>query len=568
MTMNGQNARMAEMLFPNRKYTPPADDTSRYEARYPKRSLPAGAAVTRLGPSPTGFIHLGNLYTAFMNEKLAKETGGVCYLRIEDTDRKREVEGAAGALIESLRYFGISFDEGVGLDEGTGEIIETGDYGPYFQSQRADIYQAYAGRLVAEGLAYPCFMGEEELAEIRRVQEAEKRNPGIYGTWAKYRGVGPEKCGELIGSGLSYVIRLNADKTNAALGISGGWDIKDGIRGSITMPANEMDVVLLKSDGIPTYHFAHVIDDRLMGTTHVIRGEEWLSSLPIHMTLFGALGFEPPAYCHTTVLMKMDGGAKRKLSKRKDPELSLDYYRNEGYHPKAILEYLLTIINSNFEEWRESHPDSPIEDFQMTVEKMGVSGILFDLDKLRDVSKNVLLGISSEELAEFMLDWAERCKPEALPALTRNPGELSKILDIGRNADKPRKDLAYAKQIFGFIGYFYDEFFVIEDGLPENIPAGDAPVLLEGYLEGLDLNDSRDIWFEKIRALAEAKGYAAKPKDYKKEPEKYKGHVGDVSSVVRIALVGRANSPDLYEIQRIMGKERVEARILSYIKNC
>ncbi|MDD3350146.1 MAG: glutamate--tRNA ligase, partial [Eubacteriales bacterium] len=378
---------LAERLFPDLKKT-----RADYEALYPPRDLPQNAKVTRLGPSPTGFIHLGNLYVAFVNERLAHQSGGLFYLRIEDTDDKREVEGAVEAVISSLEHFGVRFDEGAGIEE------EIGAYGPYFQSKRAEIYQCFVKELISQGLAYPCFCTEDEIQLIRDKQEATKQNPGYYGSFAKCRNLSFEEICSLIESGTPYVIRFRAAESTGK-----NFEIVDGIRGPLSMPENEQDVVILKQNGIPTYHFAHVVDDHLMRTTHVVRGEEWLSSLPIHVALFSALGFALPTYCHTTVLMKMDGETKRKLSKRKDPELSLNYYRSEGYHPAAVREYLMTILNSNYEEWRMANPDSPIEDFAFTVEKMSNSGTLFDLDKLNDISKDVLVHMEDEEVYEFLL---------------------------------------------------------------------------------------------------------------------------------------------------------------------
>ncbi|MDR1028780.1 MAG: glutamate--tRNA ligase [Clostridiales Family XIII bacterium] len=561
MTTRGDRENLAELIVPRAGHTPSGGDPSYYERLYPPRDLPEGAAVTRLGPSPTGFIHLGNLYTAFMNEKLSAETNGVCILRIEDTDRKREVVGAVETLISSLAYFGVRFNEGVVYDAPDG-ISEIGHYGPYYQSARKDIYRTYVRQLVREGKAYPCFLTEEEINEIRARQERDKRTPGIYGAWAKYRDLPVDAYAERIEAGQSYVIRFKAG-SECADGANEGRHIEivDGIRGKLSMPANAMDVVILKRDGLPTYHFAHVTDDHLMRTTHVIRGEEWLSSLPIHVALFEALGFTPPIYCHSTVLMKSEGGKKRKLSKRKDPELSLEYYRSEGYHPRAVLEYLLTVINSNFEEWRAANPDAPISAFEMTTEKMGVSGILFDLEKLRDISKDVLVKIPANELADFVTHWAAGYRKDAHRILASDRARLARILDIGRDGDKPRKDLSHARQIFDFIGYFYDEFFEIREPYPDETPIGDVPVLLHAYLETYAQSDDRDAWFEKIRILATKHGYAAKPKDFKKEPDRYKGHVGHVSAVIRISIVGRSNSPDLYEIQRILGETVVRARI-------
>jgi glutamyl-tRNA synthetase len=524
------------------------------ETLYPERSLPAGARVTRLGPSPTGFVHLGNLYVAFTNERLARQSDGVFFLRIEDTDSKREVPGAAEELISALDYYGIRFDEGVTLSG------ESGGYGPYRQSRRGDIYQCLVKRLVSEGKAYPCFLAAEELDDIRASQEAAKLTPGVYGEWAAHRTLPLEDVRRRLGAGESYVIRLRARGDSETY-----FTIPDGIRGELSMPENTMDVVLLKKDGLPTYHFAHVADDHLMRTTHVIRGEEWIASLPIHIALFDALNWKPPVYCHTAVLMKQEGETKRKLSKRKDPEFSLAYYRAEGYHPSAVREYLMTIINSNFEEWRAENPNASPDAFTFTTGKMSRSGILFDNDKLNDVSKEVLLGIPAAELAAFLTEWAEQNgRPETL-LLKSDMRYLERILDIGRHGANPRKDLSHGSQILSFIGYFYDEPVTPEDDLPENVPREDVPVLLGGYLKSYEHGDDQAAWFDRIRTLSEENGYAAKPKDFKKNPELYKGHVGDVSTVIRIALTGRRNSPDLWEIQQILGEDRTRARIAAHI---
>lgn len=541
--------QLAELLFPNIIKTP-AD----YETLYPPRALPEDAKVTRLGPSPTGFIHLGNLYVAFVNERLAHQSGGLFYLRIEDTDDKREVEGAVEAVISSLEHFGVRFDEGVGIDR------ETGDYGPYFQSRRADIYQCFVKELVRRGLAYPCFCSEEEIQTIRDRQEAAKQNPGYYGAFAKCRDLDPDEIRSRLANGDPYVIRFRAQGDP-----NKNFEIIDGIRGSLSMPENEQDIVILKQSGIPTYHFAHVIDDHLMRTTHVVRGEEWLSSLPIHVALFQAMNWPLPTYCHTTVLMKMEGETKRKLSKRKDPELSLNYYRSEGYHPQAVREYLMTILNSNYEEWRMANPDAPIEDFPFTVEKMSNSGTLFDLDKLNDISKEILVRMEDSAVYDFLLEWAKSYREELIPLFLGNKEKLLRILAMDRHGDKPRKDLVFCPQIFEYISYFFDEYFKREDAFPENVAAADIVPILSGYLEGYDHSDDASAWFDKIRALSEKLGYAAKPKDFKKNPELYKGHVGDVSTVIRIALMGRASSPDVWEIQQIMGEEMVRRRIGSLL---
>ena len=545
---------LSELIYPEI-----ANDTD-YEAMYPKRNLPEGAKVTRLGPSPTGFIHLGNLYGAFVDERLAHQSSGVFYLRIEDTDDKRFVENAVETIISSLAFFGIKFDEGVT------EHGDVGSYGDYTQSHRGEIYRFYAKKLLAEGKAYPCFLTEEEISAIREKQEKEKIAPGIYAGWSKYRDW--DKDPEIqklvtdhIDAGDPFVIRLKSDGTPNAT----GEDIKrnkvvDGIRGTLDVPENFQDVVIIKTTGIPTYHFAHAVDDHLMRTTHVIRGEEWLPSLPIHVELFEKLGFELPVYCHTAQLMKIgEDGNKRKLSKRKDPELSLDYYRDQGYHPAAVREYLLTILNSNYEEWRMENPEADIDEFKFTTEKMSNSGALFDLDKLNDVSKEALLHIPAYEIAEFLKDWSLEFAPE-YSYIFDDMDLLVKILDLGRDEKKPRKDLVYARQIMEFISYFYDQSFKVIDEVPAEAEA-DKVKILEEYLSSYNHADTQEEWFNKIREIATNLGYAAKPKDYKKNPDDYKGHVGHVSTVIRLALVGRAQSPDVWAIQQIMGEDMVKARI-------
>ena len=550
------NKKLAELLFPNIDKTP-----EYYEEMYPKRDLPEGAKVTRLGPSPTGFIHLGNLYGAFVDERLAHQSEGVFFLRIEDTDDKREVEGAVEIIINSLRFFGINFDEGATMEG------DKGAYGDYTQSHRGPIYQCFAKKLVEEGKAYPCFLTEEEIAEIREQQQAIKATPGIYGKWARSRELTYEEIEAKINAGEKFVVRLKSD---------GNLDlpedqirrikVQDAIRGTLDMPENDQDTVILKQTGIPTYHFAHVVDDHLMRTTHVVRGAEWLPSLPIHVELFEKLGWETPIYCHTAQLMKLDEeGNKRKLSKRLDPELSLDYYRKEGYHPAAVREYLLTILNSNFEEWRIANPDADIEEFQFTTEKMSNSGALFDLNKLNDVSKEVLLKISASDLYDFLKAWAEEFRPEdeGVKTMLSDRAYLEKILDIGRHAERnPRKDHIYADQMVKNLSYFFDETFEIEDEMPQEVVnAGDVSTIIKKYLETYDHSDDNETWFNKIRAITDELGYAVKPKDYKKHPEEYKGHVGHVSTVIRVALMGRQQSPDIWEIQQILGEERTRARL-------
>ena len=553
--------KLAELLFPNIDKTP--ED---YEALYPARG--EDRVITRLGPSPTGFIHLGNLYGAFVDERLAHRGAkagnpGTFYLRIEDTDDKRFVEGAVETIINSLKFFGITFDEGAALPAPGQEYgtAESGSYGPYFQSKRGPIYQTFAKKLVSEGKAYPCFLSEEEIADIRAQQEAAKETTGIYGKYAeKNRNLTYEEIEANISAGKPYVVRLKSD------GDTSYFKIMDAVRGEVSMPRNNQDTIILKANGIPTYHFAHVIDDHLMGTTHVVRGEEWLMSLPIHVELFSKLGFEMPVYCHTAVLMKVDEetGNKRKLSKRKDPELSLDYYRKQGYHPQAVKEYLLTILNSNFEEWRMANPDADIDEFDFTTEKMSSAGALFDLNKLNDISKDVLLKIPADELADFMLGWAKEFKPQIAPLL-EDRDYLTRILDLGRDEAKPRKDLIYASQIWDFISYFYDDYFVIQERVPEQVSDEDAKEILSRYLDTYDHSDDQSAWFEKIRTITADLGYAVKPKDYKKHPEEYKGSVAHVSTVIRIAVMGRSQSPDVWSIQQILGEDKVRSRISQLI---
>jgi len=553
------NIELSELIYPSLTHT--ADE---YEAMYPERNLPKGAKVTRLGPSPTGFIHLGNLYGAFVDERLAHQSEGVFFLRIEDTDDKRYVENAVETIITSLDFFGICFDEGATL---AGDI---GKYGDYTQSNRGDIYRAFAKKLIADGLAYPCFLSEDEISEIREKQDAEKLTPGVYAGWSRYRdwdsdAAIEEEVATRINAGDPFVIRLKSKGTpNLSAEDTPRHTVTDAIRGELSVPDNFQDIVIIKQTGIPTYHFAHVVDDHLMRTTHVVRGEEWLPSLPIHVELFEDLEWELPIYCHTAQLMKIgEDGNKRKLSKRKDPELSLDFYRSEGYHPAAVREYLLTILNSNYEEWRMENPDESADNFEFTCEKMSISGALFDLDKLNDVSKNTLLHIEASELAVWLKSWSDEFAPE-YAYVFKDMNHLAEILDLGRHDARPRADLVYARQIMDFISYFFDESFKKEDDYPEEA-AADASLILEKYLESYDHSDDNEQWFAKIRAIAEELGYAARPKDYKKNPDDYNGHVGHVSTVIRIAIMGRAQSPDVWAIQRILGEDKVRERLQAAI---
>ncbi len=530
-----------------------------YEELYSARGESA-KVVTRLGPSPTGFIHFGNLYGAYINERLAHRNDGIFYLRIEDTDSKRQVEGAKEEIIKALDHFDITFDEGA---MATGDL---GNYAPYEQSKRRDIYRSFAAELLAKGLAYPCFLTEDEIADIRKKQEENKQNTGIYGEYALYRNLKEEEAVKKIEDGCEYVLRL---KSTADIKV----DIEDGIRGKLSMPANDMDVVILKKDGMPTYHFAHVIDDHLMRTTHVIRGEEWLSTLPVHIELFAHFGWEPPIYCHTAQLMKIEDGKKRKLSKRKDPELALSFYREKGYFKEAVMEYLMTLINSSFEEWRCENPSEDINSFEFSLENMSKSGALFDIVKLNDVSKECLARMSEKSIARGLKSWANEygakqqgVKKAVIDAIIHEDEDrLAKMLSVGRNGNNPRKDLAYCEQIAEFIAFFFDEGFAVEDELPAEVPEEDAVNILNDYLQKRRGKNTSEGWFSDIKDISERYGYALKPKEYKKNPDMYRGHVGHVSTVLRLALVGRSNSPDIGEIQDILGKEKVEERIREYL---
>lgn len=543
--MDNNNLRLAELLFGNIDKTP-----EYYEEKYKKRNLPDGACVTRIGPSPTGFVHLGNLYNAIIGERLAHQSGGTFFLRVEDTDAKREVEGAVELVISAMDFFGIKFDEGASASG------DNGSYGPYRQRMRKEIYQCYAKELVRRGLAYPCFCSEDELTKMREMQMSKKINFGYYGEWAKCRSLSYDEIEKRIKNGDEYVLRFRSNGSEDK-----HIDVYDGIRGTLSVSENYQDFVLLKSDGIPTYHFAHVIDDHLMRTTHVVRGEEWLSTLPIHVQLFDTLGFERPIYCHTAVLMKMDGETKRKLSKRKDPELGLNYYRAEGYVPRAVWEYLMTVLNSDFEEWRSENPDSDIDEFKFTLEKMSNSGALFDIMKFEDVSREVLLRTSASEIYDEFSEWLREYDEEFYKIFTRDREYSEKIIDVGRNGNRPRKDLTSWKQARQFLSFYFPETFVIEDEFPERVSQGDKQAILKMYLESFSFDDDNSEWFNKIRDITDKLGYAVKPKDFKKNPDMYKGSVSDVSSVIRVALTGRTNSPDLWEIIHIIGEDEMRKRI-------
>ena len=544
---------LADLLFPG------LDEEAaiaKIEADYPPRSLPEGPKVTRMAPSPTGFMHLGNLFGAIADERLAHQSGGVFYLRIEDTDQKREVPGAVETILKVFSDYELPFDEGATADG------DNGAYGPYRQRQREGIYRAYAKRLVRQGKAYPCFCTEEELAAIREKQAAEKANFGYYGSWAVHRDTPLSEVESRVAAGEPFVLRFRSEGDPGRR-----TKFTDLVRGTMELPENDQDVVLLKSDGIPTYHFAHVVDDHLMGTTHVVRGEEWLATLPIHIQLFGAMGWRMPKYVHTAQLMKLENGNKRKLSKRKDPELALDFYQRQGYCVAAVKEYLMTLLNSNFEDWRLANPDAPLDKFPFNTKKMGVSGALFDIEKLGDVSKNVISRMSAAEVADRLTAWAREYDPGFCALLERDPAYTEAILSIGRGGKKPRKDIAVWSGAKEYLSFFFDELFACDGAYPENVSAADAKRILDEYAAIYDPADDSGVWFDRIKALAERLGYAANMKDYKQNPSAYPGSVADVSMVLRVAVTGRQNSPDMYEIMRLLGRERVLRRLGSAAEN-
>lgn len=539
------NLKLANLLFSDVEKTP-----EYYEELFPARDLKEGARVTRFAPSPTGFLHFGNLFSCLVSYKTAKATDGVFFVRVEDTDQKRKVEGAIEVMLKGLSVYGIAPDEGV-----TGENAEKGSYGPYYQSRRKEIYQAFAKRLVEQGLAYPCFMSAEELDEIRASQENESIK-GIWGKYAKHRDLSLEEIESRINGGELWTLRLKSPGT-----LEGKCYFDDMIKGKIEMPENVQDVVILKSDGIPTYHFAHAVDDHLMRTTHVIRGDEWIASTPIHLQLFKLLGFKPPKYAHIAPIMKEEDGGKRKLSKRKDPEAAVTYYAEQGYPSESVNEYMLTLANSNFEDWRRMNKDEDIEKFPFNLKKMSVSGALFDMAKLNDVSKNVICTMPAEKVFKLSYEWAkEYCKE--LAVLYEKDGErATAILNIDRENKKPRKDIAKWSDIPDYLSYMYDETFTPCYELTGNATPTLAIKVIEAYINEVNLNDTKDEWFDRIKGICEKVGCTPNVKEYKAEPEKYAGHVGDVSTVIRVALTGRTNTPDLYFITALLGEKTVKDRL-------
>ena len=539
---------LAELLFPNVTETPES-----LEERFPVRNVPEGAVITRMAPSPTGFVHLGNLVQGLTSERMAHQSGGVLFLRVEDTDAKREVPGAVEVLIDTLKHYGIQFDEGATHDG------DNGIYGPYRQRQRASIYHVYAKRLVSEGQAYPCFCTEEELSAMREVQEANKETTGYYGKYAMWRDRSMEDIQAQLDAGNPWVLRFKSMGS-----IENQFKFDDLVKGKLTITENNVDHVLLKSDGIPTYHFAHACDDHLMRTTHVVRGDEWLPTLPFHIQLFKALGFKLPKYVHIGPLMKMDGTSKRKLSKRKDPELALTFYKAEGFPVKAVYEYIMTILNSNFEDWRRANPDAPAETFKFSPKKLNPAGSLFDYAKLTDVSKNVISKMTAEEVYQLLTEWALEFDPEFGAKLAADAEFATRILAIGRGGKKPRKDLAVWKDAKDYMGFFYDEYLA-EPQFDEKFEKATIIEALNRFLEKFDISDDSNTWFDKVKAITTEMGFTTDMKAYKADPSAYKGTVADISTFIRQAVTGKTNSPDLYTVMQILGKDRTVERIQATI---
>ncbi len=540
------NKEFADILLPNVEKT--FED---YKKIYPKRNLPKNAIVTRYAPSPTGYVHMGALFSAFIASKMAKQTNGVFFLRIEDTDKKREIADGVSGIIKDLKNYGISIDEGM--------ISETewiGDYGPYIQSKRKDIYQAFAKYLIINDLAYACFCTEEELADIRKEQEDLKQRIGYYGKWARDRYLSQDEVLNKIKNGEKYVIRLKSPGkfTNKVV-------YTDLVKGKLELPENDLDIIIIKGDGLPTYHFAHLVDDYLMGSTHIIRGDEWLSSVPIHLQLFQIFGFEPPKYAHIAPLMKEENGNRRKLSKRKDPEAAISYYHEKGIPTEAVLLYLCTVANSNFEMWYLQNKEKMIDDFDLDFKKISSSGSLFDVEKLLNISKNYISMLKASEVYEKTLEYSKHYDKELYDLLEKHKDYSINVMNIEREQKKPRKDMAMFSDYKKENWYMYDELFkdfkYQFDKITNRL---EIKKIIDLYISKYyDVSD-KDTWFNNIKMLSEELGYAKEVREYKENPDKYKGHVGDVSMVLRVILTSRTMTPDLYEIMRLLGKNRIEKR--------
>ncbi|MBR3661347.1 MAG: glutamate--tRNA ligase [Bacilli bacterium] len=547
--MNNEKLKeLADLMFPG--ITKTVED---YEKMYPERNLPEEARVTRFAPSPTGFVHMGSLLSAFEDYKAARDTNGIFYLRIEDTDGKRSIENGITGILNDLKNFDIVPMEGM-IDEEN----STGEYGPYIQSERQEIYHAFAKELVLRGLAYPCFCTAAELDEIREIQELNKERIGYYGSFAKCRSLSIDEAIDKIKAGAEFTVRLKSQ---------GDFNKKiilhDEARGDIEFPENDLDIVLIKStDKLPTYHFAHLVDDHLMRTTHVMRGEEWIASFPIHAELFKVFNFKLPKYVHLGIVMKIDEtGTRRKLSKRKDKEASVEFYHKEGIPSYAVKLYLMTIANSNFEEWLDNNPSADLEEFKFDFKKISTSGSLFDVEKLLNISKNYLSRLTASEIYDNLLIWTKEFDNEFYEVLLNNKDYALQVFNIERGGVKPRKDYTSYKSIRNFVFYMFDDLFENPNyEFTKITDKKEIEIILNTYLDNyMDLSD-KDTWFNKIKEMCDSLGYASNMKEYKKNPELFKGSVADVSGVLRIALTSLANTPDLYLIMTILGKEKIKER--------
>lgn len=548
------NESMAELLFPEVLQLP----TDIY-SQYPPRNMSSSAAVTRFGPSPTGSLNIGGLYAALISERLAHQSNGVFFLRIEDTDKKREIKGSTEDIITSLLNFGIEFDEGPTI---SGD--NKGAYGPYRQSSRIQIYKVFLKHLVRNGLAYPCFCDTNDLQQIRISQQSLNVTPGYYGQWAKHRDISFQQTKEEILNGKPFVIRLRS---------SGSTDKRimyhDLVKGPIEFPENHQDIVIMKTGGLPTYHFAHVIDDYLMGTTHVIRGDEWLSSVPIHLQLFETLGFRLPEYGHIAPIMKQVGSSKRKFSKRKDLDGTAEYYKEQGYPGIAIGEYFMHLINSDFEQWRMTNPYKSYRDFFIHTDKMNASGALLDMRKLNDISKDVVSRLSGKKVFDYLYSWSREYDSELYTLIDKNKEYTVNILNLGRTIEKPRKDISKWSDVKNMFSFFYDELFEMDVlhgyDLPKNININSAKEIVLGFSKTYKFYSDKETWFNGIKELAEELGFAKEMKQYKVNPSSYKGHVGDLAMVIRVAITNRTNTPDLFDIMKVMGETRVFERLQKFI---
>lgn len=537
-----------EKLFPN-----PLPSIDEIEAKYPPRQLPEGAKVMRVAPSPTGFMHLGSIYQALLAERIAHQSGGVFILRIEDTDQKRKKEGALELIIQSLPRYGLNPDEGVNEQE-----QDVGAYGPYTQSQRKEIYQAYAKKLLEEGKAYPCFCAAEDVELLRKVQEKTNVRPGYHGQYAKCRNLTDSQILENLEAGKPWVLRFKS---------TGDYDkkmaIKDLAKGMLMMPENDLDIVILKADGLPTYHFAHAVDDHLMGTTHVSRGDEWVSSTPLHIQLFAALGWKAPKYAQLATLQKLDNGKKRKLSKRHDAEASITYFWETGYPELALVEYLTNILNANFEDWRKANPTLPVTDFQMNFNKISnTGGALFDFVKLNSISKDVVARMTAAEVFDAVLKWAKNYRPDFADRLMQHKQMVTAALNIERGIGKQsRKDIIKWEDVPADLAFYFDDTFEAHPELLSNYEAADVAAIVADFIQNYRAEDTKEEWFAKIKQAGAAHGFADDMKAYKANPSAFKGNVSDVAKMLRVLVTGREQSPDLYAIMQVLGAQKVIARL-------